>query len=78
MKCSISSSVSASRAKRRDVFDVGAREAGHAIESRSRTPLATMPIVATYPFLSDEWFVAVREIVDRAQRSRSRRTPSSP
>jgi hypothetical protein len=23
-----------------------------------------MPIVATYPFLSDEWFVAVREIVD--------------
>jgi hypothetical protein len=23
-----------------------------------------MPFVATYPFLSDEWFVAVREIVD--------------
>jgi hypothetical protein len=23
-----------------------------------------MPIVATYPFLSDEWFVAVRAIVD--------------
>jgi putative sterol carrier protein len=23
-----------------------------------------MPIVATYPFLSDEWFVAVREVVD--------------
>lgn len=26
--------------------------------------MATMPIVATYPFLSDEWFVAVREVVD--------------
>ncbi len=26
--------------------------------------MATMPIVATYPFLSDEWLVAVREIVD--------------
>jgi SCP-2 sterol transfer family len=26
--------------------------------------LATMPFVATYVFLSDEWFVAVREIVD--------------
>ena len=26
--------------------------------------MATMPIVATYPFLSDEWFVAVRAIVD--------------
>jgi len=26
--------------------------------------LATMPIVATYPFLSDEWFVAVRAIVE--------------
>jgi hypothetical protein len=23
-----------------------------------------MPIVATYPFLSDDWFVAVREVVD--------------
>jgi SCP-2 sterol transfer family len=23
-----------------------------------------MPLVASYPFLSDEWFVAVREIVD--------------
>jgi hypothetical protein len=23
-----------------------------------------MPIVATYPFLSDEWFVAVREVVE--------------
>ena len=26
--------------------------------------MATMPIVAAYPFLSDEWFVAVREVVD--------------
>lgn len=26
--------------------------------------MATMPFVATYPFLSDEWFVAVRELVD--------------
>jgi SCP-2 sterol transfer family len=26
--------------------------------------LATMPLVATFLFLSDEWFVAVREIVD--------------
>lgn len=26
--------------------------------------MATMPFVATYPFLSDEWFVAVRAIVD--------------
>jgi hypothetical protein len=26
--------------------------------------LATMPIVAAHPFLSDEWFVAVREVVD--------------
>ena len=26
--------------------------------------MATMPIVARYPFLSDEWFVAVREVVE--------------
>jgi SCP-2 sterol transfer family len=48
----------------RDVLDVGARQTGHAVESRSRTPFATMPLVATYVFLSDEWFVAVREIVE--------------
>ena len=26
--------------------------------------MATMPLVATYPFLSDDWFAAVRAIVD--------------
>jgi len=50
--------------KLRDVFDIGASETGHDSESRSRDPFATMPLVATYPFLSDDWFTAVRDIVD--------------
>ena len=48
----------------RDVFDVGACETGHTASLEVGASSLRCPLVATYPFLSDDWFAAVREIVD--------------
>ena len=48
----------------RDVLDVSARETGHATSLEVGVTWLRCRTVATYPFLSDDWFNEVRRIVD--------------